>query len=83
MATREEAQTTVRGSILKMADDWNKPETIYHAIEAYATVIKSDPESKEASQARDALIKIAKSWEKDKAVYSALGLYKKLLFPQE
>lgn len=82
MATREEAATTVKGEILKMADDWNKPDTIHHAIEAYATVIKSDPESGEASKARDALIEIARKWEKDKAVYSALSLYKKLLFPQ-
>lgn len=83
MATREEAQSLVRNEILKMADAWNKPDTIYHAIEAYTTVIKSDPESEEASTARDALLKIAKEWEKDNAVYSAMSLYKKLLFPQQ
>ncbi len=80
MATKEQTQSTVRGAILEMAKEWNRPETIHHAIDAYATVIKSDPQSQEASLARDALVKIAKDWEKSRAVHSALCLYKKLLF---
>lgn len=82
MTTREEAASIARGAVLKMGKNWEKPETIHHAIKAYATVIKSDPQSEESSQAREALLKIAQAWEKDNEMYSALDLYKKLLFPQ-
>jgi len=83
MSTRIQAEKTARAAILRMADNWAKnPKTIHHAIEAYRTVLKSDPESEEADKAREALLKIAKDWEEDGELYSAQDLYKKLLFPE-
>lgn len=83
MATRSQAEKEARVAILRMGDDWAKsPKTIHHAVKAYKTVIKSDPESEEANKAREAMLKIAKDWEKEGDLYSAHDLYKDLLLPQ-
>lgn len=68
-----------REELLEMAKVWEKtPGKTQHAIEAYEEVIGSDPESKEADQARDAILEIARRFEKEGKKHSAFFLYHKL-----
>lgn len=73
-----------REELLEMAKTWEKEKgKIQHAIEAYERVIGSDPESKEANQAREGLLGIAKRFEKGGKKYSAYLIYQKLAFGKE
>jgi Tfp pilus assembly protein PilF len=64
---------------LKMARDWHKSkDTLHHAIKSYEDVIRIDPESPEADEARAELLKMAEDWDKKGQKYAAARLYKKL-----
>ena len=65
---------------LSMAKDWGaSQDTIHHAIKSFDDVIRIDPESSEADEARIALLKIAEDWDKKGQKYAAAKLYKKLM----
>lgn len=67
-------------AILEMAKEWHKSEdTINHAIKSYKDIIRSEPESAEADEARKALLKIAEDWDKKGRKYAAARLYKELM----
>lgn len=67
-------------AILGMAKNWGESQnTIHHAIKSYEDVIRTDPESGEAAEAREALLKIAEDWDKKGQKYAAVKLYKKLM----
>jgi hypothetical protein len=76
----EETMKEAQRATLRMADNWAKSnDTLHHAIKSYEDVIRNDPESLEAGQARAALLKIAESWEKKGQTYAAAHLYKALM----
>ena len=65
---------------LKMAKDWHKSkDTLHHAIKSYEDVIRIDPESPEADEARAGLLEIAEDWDKKGQKYAAARLYKELM----
>ena len=65
---------------LNMAKEWKKSkDTTHHAIKSFEDVIRVNPESDEAGQAREALLKIAEDWDKKGQKYAAAKLYKKLM----
>ncbi|MEK7074689.1 MAG: hypothetical protein AAB968_02900 [Patescibacteria group bacterium] len=65
---------------LNMAKEWQKSkDTTHHAIKSFEDVIRVNPESDEAGQAREALLKIAEDWDKKGQKYAAAKLYKKLM----
>jgi len=65
---------------LSMAKDWGaSQDTIHHAIKSYDDVIRIDPKSSEADEARAALLKVAENWDKKGQKYAAAKLYKKLM----
>ena len=79
----EDTSQASRQAILEMAKSWGKnEETIHHAIKAYEDVVRVDPESEEAKEARNELLQIAKEWQKKGQVYAANNLYKKLMLNQ-
>jgi hypothetical protein len=68
---------------LNMAKEWGKSQdTIHHAIKSYEDVIRIDPESPEADEARGELLKIADDWNKKGRKYAAARLYKELMVEQ-
>ncbi|MEK7547451.1 MAG: hypothetical protein AAB540_01000 [Patescibacteria group bacterium] len=76
----QEMTKKAQRATLGMAKEWQKSkDTTHHAIKSYEDVIKVDPESDEAGQAREALLKIAEDWEKKGQKYAAAKLYKKLM----
>ena len=76
----QQTQKRAIQAILKMAQEWNKsPNTLHHAITSYKNVIRQDPETVEAGEARAALLKIADSWDKKGQKYSAMRLYQELI----
>lgn len=67
-------------AILEMAKEWHKSEnTINHAIKSYKDIVRFDPESDEADEARTALLKIAEDWDTKGRKYAAIRLYKELI----
>jgi protein involved in temperature-dependent protein secretion len=79
----KDASKASQQAILEMAKAWRKNEkTIHHAIKAYEDVVRADPESEEAREARSELLQIAKEWQKRGQVYAANNLYKKLMLNQ-
>ena len=76
----QEMTKRAQQATLRMAKEWQKSQdTIPHAIKSYEDVIKVDPESDEAEQAREALLQIAEGWNKKGQKYAAVKLYKKLM----
>ena len=76
----QEMTKKAQQATLRMAKEWQKSEnTTHHAIKSYEDVIRVDPESSEADEARSALLKIAEDWEKKGQKYAAVKLYKKLM----
>lgn len=79
----KDASKASQQAILEMAKSWGKKQdTIYHAIKAYEDVVRADPESEEAEEARSALLQIAKDWQKSGQAYAANNLYKKIMLKQ-
>ena len=79
----QDASKASQQAILEMAKSWGKKQdTIHHAIKAYEDVVRADPESNEAEEARSALLQIAKDWQKNGQTYAANNLYKKLMLNQ-
>lgn len=79
----QDASKESRLAILEMAKSWRKNEkTIHHAIKAYEDVVRADPESEEAKEARKELFQIAQGWQKKGRVYAANNLYRKLMLNQ-
>lgn len=77
--SRQEVAQKGLQALLEMAQAWGKSEdTIHHAIRSYKDVIRIDPESSAADQARAALWKIAEQWNKRGQKYAAALLYKEL-----
>ncbi|MDP1539020.1 MAG: hypothetical protein Q8M00_03285 [bacterium] len=82
--TTDKTKAKARGELLEMAKAWEKEKgKIQHAIEAYERVIGTDPESKEADQAKEALLEIAKRFDKEGKKYSAYYLYQKIGYGKE
>jgi len=73
-----QTRTKAKQSLMEMAKGWEKVGKVQHAIEAYETVIATDPKSKEAEQARDAIMEIAKKYEREGKSYSAYHIYEKM-----
>lgn len=68
-----------REALIEMARSYEgKKGLIQHAIEAYKEAIVSDPDSKEAEDAREGLMKIAQRFEKEGKRESAFHIYRKL-----
>lgn len=79
----QDASKESQRAILEMAHSWaKKKETIHHAIKAYEDVVRADPESEEAKEARKELFRIAREWQKEGQLYAANNLYKKLMLNQ-
>ncbi|MEK7523762.1 MAG: hypothetical protein AAB588_01900 [Patescibacteria group bacterium] len=77
--SRQEVAKKGLQALLEMAKVWGKSQdTIHHAIKSYKDVIRIDPESSEADEARAALWKIAEQWNKRGQKYAAALLYKEL-----
>jgi predicted TPR repeat methyltransferase len=76
----QEMTKKAQQATLRMAKEWQKSGgTTHHAIKSYEDVVRTDPESQEADEARSALVKIAEDWEKKGQKYAAAKLYKKLM----
>jgi len=76
----QQTQKKALQATLRMAQDWSKsPDTLHHAIKSYKDVIKQNPETVEAGEARAALLKIADNWDKKGQSYAAARLYKELM----
>lgn len=79
----QDASKESQQAILGMAKTWRKNDkTVHHAIKAYEDVVRADPESEEAKEARKELFQIAEDWQKNGQMYAANNLYKKLMLKQ-